>query len=135
MKYTINIRFCRLSWERIMCNWSNCSIITFSNCAISKFRIFLVFSSFTVGWIVSNTRKLNVICGIELYISDYTYFVYIFIFLMILSLAFATQLNFKVSVFAIHYSHDIFQNSCKSIKNQYFYFVSYCISWLISAWW
>ena len=50
-----------------------------------------------VGAIVAETRELEVICGVDLFFSDYFDFVYVFVSFMILAFLCATQIKFKVN--------------------------------------
>ena len=70
---------------------------------INVFLLFFVFSSFAAGALVSSSRKKEVLCGVELYFSDYRLLTYIFIGFLVISFIAATQIKFKVCTVAFPY--------------------------------
>jgi len=67
-------------------------IITLAMCLM-----FLSFSSsFAAGALVSSSRRMEVLCGVKLYFSDYRLLTYIFMGFLVISFVAATQIKFKV---------------------------------------
>ncbi|KAK2161384.1 hypothetical protein LSH36_117g01041 [Paralvinella palmiformis] len=52
-------------------------------------------SSFAAGALVSSSRRMEVLCGVKLYFSDYRLLTYIFIVFLVISFVAATQIKFK----------------------------------------